>query len=162
MIWKHKNTFTIGGLQNVGYAAQSDIVMVLSSQGQGIFNCRNGEKIARLHNDMNWVGFDDVTNTVAGFDCLQDQVINTSGLYGGDCLSKISNDGWELTAEPRHAAKGGISDYPSTHIILTQSTTMAKMKVAEDGACELRAFGFSDTYMSFIVATSCELIIYSR
>jgi hypothetical protein len=48
--WGHKETFAIGGLHNVGFAPNSDYLIVLSSQGQGIFDCIKGEKIARSPN----------------------------------------------------------------------------------------------------------------
>lgn len=162
MVWNHKNTFAIGGLQNVGYAPKSDLLMVLSTQGQGIFNCRNGEQLARSYNDLDWVEFDEITNAVAGFDLLKGQVVKTFGLYGGDGLLKTTSDGWALMAV-QHKVRGiGLAHHISTHVIIKQSGTQLKMKVAEDGACELRAFGFSETGMSFVVATSCELIIYCR
>ena len=44
--------------------------MVLSDQGQGIFDCGNGEKLARINNDLDWVGFDDITNSIAGFSAV--------------------------------------------------------------------------------------------
>jgi hypothetical protein len=53
-MWTHKNTFAIGGLENVGYAPNQDLLIVLFSQGQGIFDCNKGEKIARQHHDSNW------------------------------------------------------------------------------------------------------------
>jgi hypothetical protein len=34
--------------------------------------------------------------------------------------------------------------------------------IGEDGACELRAAGFSPTGQSFVIATSCDLTIIAR
>jgi hypothetical protein len=161
-MWNYKGTFAIGGLFNVGYASNKELLMVLSSQGQGIFDCHKGEKIARLYNDLDWVGFDDTTNSVVGFDCLQDEVIYTSGLYGGDHLLKATNDGWSLIAAEPVAAPSPFGTNNITNIYLLHQSGDHKILVAKDGACELRSFGFSDTGRSFVVATSCDLIIYSR
>jgi len=46
-MWTHKNTLAIGGLENVGFATNQDLLTVLSSQGQGIFDCITAEKNAR-------------------------------------------------------------------------------------------------------------------
>ena len=161
-MWNYKGTFAIGGLFNVGYASNKDLLIVLSSQGQGIFDCLNGEKIARLYSDLDWVGFDEATNSVLGLDRLEGEIINTSGVFGGDHLLKATGDGWSLSAgEPliEHTPFGIRS---TTKIYLAHSANSDRVSVAQDGACELKAFGFSDTGASFVVATSCDLVIYSR
>ncbi|MBX7174913.1 MAG: hypothetical protein K1X72_28310 [Pyrinomonadaceae bacterium] len=56
-IWKKVNSFAIGGLTQVGYAPNSDILLVVSHQGRGIFDCLIGEKIARDYDsetDQTW------------------------------------------------------------------------------------------------------------
>lgn len=96
-MWTHKNTFAIGGLENVGFAQGQDHLMVLSSQGQGIFNCLTGEKVARLHNNDDWWdNFDETTHSIVGFDVLDSIVVPTCGLYGEDTLVKTTGDGWML------------------------------------------------------------------
>ncbi len=161
-MWNYKGTFAIGGLFNVGYASNKDLLMVLSSQGQGIFDCRNGEKIARLNNDLDWVGFNEATNSVLGFDRLEGEIIYTSGVLGGDHLMKTTSDGWSLTAGAPLIEHTPFGTRSTTKIFLAHSAGKDRVSVAQDGPCELKAFGFSDTGVSFIVATSCDLIIYSR
>ncbi|MEP7319834.1 MAG: hypothetical protein ABI921_13860, partial [Panacibacter sp.] len=102
-MWTHKNTFAIGGLENVGYASNQDLLIVLSSQGQGIFNCISGEKIARQNDDINWWdNFNQATNSIVGFDHLTNIEIQTCGLYGVDNLPKTTADGWTLIiSEPQ-------------------------------------------------------------
>lgn len=161
-MWTHKNTFAIGGLRNVGYAENKDILMVLSAQGQGIFDCRSGEKLARIHNDLEWIDFDDITNSIAGFDCLEGEVIATSGLFGGDHLLKTTNDGWSLIVTEPISDRSPFGAHLIRTIYIFFSATGEQFYIAQDGPCELRAFEFSETGNSFIVATRCELIIYSR
>lgn len=61
--WKKVASFGIGGLTEVGYAPDSDLLLVVSSQGRGVFNCISGEKIARDCEDS--LDFIDETKLVA-------------------------------------------------------------------------------------------------
>jgi hypothetical protein len=45
--WKHQVTWAVGGLFQVGYVEDSDVLLVLSSAGRGMFDCLVGEKVAR-------------------------------------------------------------------------------------------------------------------
>jgi len=162
-MWIHKNTFAIGGLQNVGYAPNQDILMVLSSQGEGIFNCITGEKIARKHNDDNWWfdTYNPETNIVEGFDCLHNIKIQTHGLNGGDNLPKKTIDGWQLISANPEPGEKPFEQYMVTKLHLESPNKQEKIYLTKDGACEFRAFGFSSTGKSFIIASSCELHIYT-
>lgn len=162
-MWIHKNTFAIGGLENVGYASEQDLLIILSSHGQGVFDCIKGERIARQNNDSDWwQNFNQVTNSIAGFDVLENIEISTYGLYGGDHLPKATTDGWTLTISKSEADDKPFENYLVQKIYLVSPDKKEKIFVVKDGACELRAFGFSDTGKSFIVALSCDLTIYSR
>jgi hypothetical protein len=45
--WIGLATHAIGGLTGVGFANNSDLLLVVSSQGRGVFDCRTGQRIAR-------------------------------------------------------------------------------------------------------------------
>lgn len=159
----HKETFAIGGLHEVGFAPDQDLLIVLSSQGQGIFDCIKGEKIAREHNDMDWWdNYTEETGTVTGFDVLSNVEIPTSGLHSEDKLPKTTADGWELIVTEPEPNEPPFENFLIQKIYLVSPDKNEKIYVAEDGACELRAFGFSGTGNSFIVATSCDLVIWNR
>jgi hypothetical protein len=92
-MYRHLNTFAIGGLQSVGYVNESDMLIVLSSQGRGIFNCLTGEKIYR--DDYDWWGdFEQENSLIRGFDGEAGKVIKTFGLYNPNdtCLIKRLKD----------------------------------------------------------------------
>lgn len=162
-MWTHKNTFAIGGLENVGYAPRQDCLIVLSSQGLGIFDCISGEKIARLNNDVDWLqSFNQDTNSIIGFDVLDKIEISTCGLYGEDHLPKATDDDWTLALSLPEPDDKPFDNYLIRKIHLISPDKKQKILVAKDGACELKAFGFSDTGQSFVVALSCEITIYSR
>ncbi len=162
-MWNLKNTFAIGGLENVGFACNRDILLVLSSQGQGIFDCLNGNKIARKKDEADWwKEFNEETNTIRGFDGLENEIVKTCGLYGDDILKKSTKDGWTLIISEPQPDDKPFEKYLIRKIYLVNSETREEIFVGKDGACELRAFGFSDTGNSFIIALSCDLTIYSR
>jgi hypothetical protein len=151
-MWTHKNTFAIGGLENVGFADNGDFLLVLSSQGMGIFNCLTGEKLGRKY-DAWWPEFNQEDFSIKGFYSLSDSVIKTCGMYGENILSRKTPDDCIVAAEK--FLNDRIFLYPSDDEKIC-------LFIPEHDACELRAFGFSETGKSLIVATSCELVIWSR
>ena len=162
-MWTHKNTFAIGGLENVGYGQHKDLLIVLSSQGQAIFDCVKGEKVARRYNDSGWWNdFNEVTGSIIGFDQLADTEIQTCGLYGEYNLPKATVDGWTLVVSEAEPDDKPFEKYLVHKIYLIFPDKKQKHLVGKDGPCELRAFGFSETGNSFIIALSCDLTIYSR
>jgi hypothetical protein len=162
-MWTHKNTFAIGGLENVGYAPQQDVLIVLSTQGQGIFDCRLGERLAREYDNANWwYQFNQTTHSIVGFDILEHIEIRTCGVYGDDHLAKSSSDGWSLVISEPEPDDIPFEKYLVRRVFLVSPDKDTQLLVGKDGACELRAFGFSDTGNTFVIALSCELVIYSR
>jgi hypothetical protein len=156
--WKKVTGFAIGGLTEVGYAPDSDLLLVVSGQGRGVFNCVTGEKIARDSDDS--LDFIDATKLVAsGIGPLEGQRIRMGGLHGGG-LPNSTADGWGLEALPL--------PWPHYHVFLTAPWKTVyddaehAVKVETDEACELRAYGFSETGRSFVVALSCEIAIFAR
>ena len=139
------------------------MLIVLSSQGQGIFDCISEEKIARQNNDSNWWhNFNQITNSIVGFDRLANIEIQTCGLYGVDNLPKATADGWTLVASEPQPDDKPFEKYLVQRIYLVSPDQQQKSIVGKDGACEIRAFGFSETGSSLIIALSCDLTIYSR
>lgn len=45
--WRHLDTWAVGGLFQVGYAEGSDLLLVLSSQGRGVFDCIADQRVSR-------------------------------------------------------------------------------------------------------------------
>jgi hypothetical protein len=154
--WILVEKFAVGGLQEVGYATDTDLLLVLSSQGRGLFDCISGEKISRDYEE-DWEGDDRIHLVSPGIGQLSDTQIRLAGLHGGG-LPRVTADGWGLNCIQL--------PWPEHSIFLSQPWEFHKfdrwLKIASDGACEFRACGFSDTGKSFVVATSCELIIFSR
>lgn len=148
----------IGGLTEVGFAPETDDLLVVSSFGRGLFDCLTGERIARdPEEDFRKPG--DSELAALGIGKYSSQSFKLSGLHGGG-LDLVSKDGWTLDVVqlpwPIHilflsSGYGGVTGR-------LENIT----KVCSDEPCSYRAAGFSPTGRSFIMATSGELIIYSR
>lgn len=150
--WRRSSVFAVGGLFGVGYAADRDLLLVLSSQGRGVFDCLTGEKLARDYDEAHDF-FDPIRLTAAGFGPLAGQTVRVGGLFGGG-LPLTTADGWCLEAQARV--------WPTHSVFLTAPGARESVCVGEDGACELRACGFSETGRSFVIATSCDLTVFAR
>ena len=137
-MWTHRNTYAIGGLENVGFAPNQDLLIVLSSQGQGIFDCISGEKVARQNNNLNWwENFNQSTNSILGFDRLSNIEIKTCGLYGIDNLPKSTTDGWTLFASEAEPDDKPFENSLIRRIYLISPDQQQKNAVCKDGPCEL-------------------------
>ncbi|MEM8534946.1 MAG: hypothetical protein AAGF95_29165 [Chloroflexota bacterium] len=156
--WRETATHAIGGLLAVGYAENTDLLLVVSSQGRGVFDCLTGEKVARDDTDP-YPYFNEIKLIAHGIGPLTDRTIHIAGLHGGG-LPHYTHDGWSLKAFsimwPHHDI---VLEYPYQSIY---NHIDNGVKVGEDGACELRAYGFSQTGQSFIIATSCDITLFTR
>jgi hypothetical protein len=150
--WRPLPVYAVGGLFGVGYAAGSDLLLVLSSQGRGVFDCLTGEKLARDNEEAHDF-FDPIRLIAEGFGPLAEQSIRIAGLFGGG-LPLSTHDGWYM--EPQARA------WPTHSVFLTAPGTREPVCIGDDGACEFRACGFSETARSFIIATSCDLAMFTR
>ncbi|MEI3796505.1 MULTISPECIES: hypothetical protein [unclassified Chitinophaga] len=159
-MWRHKNIYAIGGLENIGFD-QADALTVLSSQGVGLFNCLTGERFFRQETSW-WENYEPMAGTISGYDILEGSTIRICGLDGPDFLSKETRDGWILEYTGPVPDDPPFEKYQVNKIFLAHQSRGHHEFICQDGACELRAFGFSATGNSLVVATSCNLVIWSR
>ena len=127
------------------------MLLVHSPDGSSLYDCLTGERIAR-DDDEPMDGFDRETLEATGFGAVDGQRIRMAGLFGG-ALPAATEDGFTLVEDS--------PALPARRVAMIEPGGTRTI-VAEDGECELRAFGFSQTGRSFIVATSCLLDIFSR
>ena len=131
---------------------------MVSSQGRGVIDCATGEKIAR---DYDIYDEDYAHLEAEGIGPLAHQVIPITGMYGGG-LPNGTRDMWEsvvvtlnwpeqllLLIHPGSCLYGSRSNHPD-HFT----------KIGYE--LELRAYGFSPTGKSLIIATSSDVTIYHR
>src|SRR6266536_2554437 len=80
--WR-KTVFSIGGLSEIGFSKQnSNLLLVISSQGRGLIDCQSCELIERDY-DTNWDWIDSYELTAQGIGVLSNEKILVSGLHGG-------------------------------------------------------------------------------
>ena len=156
--WRVVGGSSIGGLTEVGFADGSDDLLVVSSQGRGLFDCLSGQRIARDYVEF-FDNPDDSGLTAPGIGKYEHTTFRLAGLQGGG-LTTFTRDGWGL-----HVIH---LPWPIHVVFLTSEYSGVTgdadkiTKLCNDEPCEFRATGFSPTGRSFVVATSGELTIYCR
>lgn len=157
--WFAAGSFAVGGLTDVGFARDTDLLLVVSSAGRGVFDCVNGARVARDDADGQWQ--DTIALEADGIGPLANERVRTAGVYGGG-LCKITRDGW--TAEDL------VLDWPAHTLLLVQPGSWVLgdgfgkpahcTKVAVES--ELRAWGFSPTGRSLVFASSDTLTCWRK
>lgn len=157
--WKCVGDASVGGLLFVGFAPDSDLLLATSSQGRGVFDATNGKRIARDRNED--FSEDTIKMEAVGIGPLDGQTIRMAGIYGGG-LPITTADGWQAE---RLAIQWPLETLllvsPGSWVYGASFGKNAEMtKVFVDS--EIRAWGFSPTGRSLILALSNGLRIYSR
>ena len=155
--WRIAGGSSIGGLTEIGYADGTDDLLVVSSQGRGLFNCLTGDRISRDSAEI-FDNPDDSGLTAPGIGKHESTIFRLAGLHGGG-LPTTTRDGWGIH----------VIQLPWIHVVFLAAEfhhvtdkTGHVTKLCNDEPCEYRAAGFSPTGLSFVVATSGELTIYCR
>ena len=159
--WRQVGVYTIGGLTDVGFAPRSDLLLVVSSTGRGLFDCVNGQKLARDPSAPNVSWHDPYHLEAQAIGPLTGAVIRTAGQFGGG-LPRLTRDGWsteKLTL-----------DWPDVCLLLVAPGSWIYgeyygkpadfTKVAVES--EVRAWGFSPTGRSLVLASSSDFTIFGR
>ncbi len=155
--WTLVCNVAVGGLKSVGFAPHSELLLVASHSGRGLFDCSTGSRVARDPDNA----YEDSPHTLeaAGIGPLEGRAIKMAGLEGGG-LPLTSPQGWLMESL--------VLDWPETTLLLVEPgsdlygdmygkpAVMHKIFVG----LELRAWGFSSTGHSLVVATSSDLTIY--
>ena len=158
--WGKPSYIAVGGLTDIGFQDNSDLLVCISSAGRGVIDCLKCEKVAR-DPSMDF-DFDQGNLLVEGIGNLQGCYIKMAGLSGGG-LPSGTYDGWTVERHP--------FAYPNEQLIVAscwQSILSANHdeKVSlyklTNFITPLIAYGYSPTGNSFVVATSSDLIVYTR
>src|SRR4051812_15674340 len=99
--WRY-TALAVGGLWAVGFGPGSDVLLVLSVNGRGAFDCSTAQRVAR---DRDVGDFDPATETVTGIGPLAGTRVPLCGTGGGvetqRTLPLSSEDGWSITVVSR-------------------------------------------------------------
>lgn len=159
-VWRLVAHHAVGGLTEVGFADGSDFLLVLSSSGRGVIDALSGDRLAR--DDSENYPFEVGSLSSVGIGPLEGMSIRMSGLSGGG-LPNGTDDGWSVERHPLAWPDEELFLSEPGHTMLWSPAGRA-MAVYRLGnfVTEIRAFGFSPTGKSFVVATSSDLITYGR
>ncbi|MCE9530601.1 MAG: hypothetical protein K8T89_05655 [Planctomycetes bacterium] len=158
--WRAAGTFAVGGLTEVGFADSSDLLICVSSAGRGVFDCMASDRIAR--DDSEDFEFDSGNLLVAGIGPLEGQRIRTAGISGGG-LASTARDGWGVERHPFSFPDDELFFCsPGQTMLWTRPGETPRLTKLGGFVTELRAFGFSPTGRSFVIATSSDVLIYVR
>lgn len=158
--WSNRTNVAVGGLTDVGFADASDLLICMSSTGLGVFDCLTGARVAR--DDSTDFDFDAGNLLVSGIGPLEGKRIRTAGLAGGG-LASGTHDGWCVERHPFAFPDEELFVGPPGQTMLwTQHGVQTHLYKLGGFVTELRAYGFSPTGRSFIVATSSDVLIFAR
>jgi len=152
--WKTVATHAIGGLTEIGFADDTDLLLIVSSQGRGVVDCRTGERISRDRTEPDDTWSDERKLRALGIGPLENQTIRLAGLHGGG-LPNSGRDGWWVNAITL--------EWPDVNLLLggpwgwIYDGKTPFVKLAKER--EVRAFGFSDTGESLVIATSSDVTV---
>jgi hypothetical protein len=125
-----------------------------------VFDCREAGLLAR--DDDAGFRFDVGNLVVAGIGPLAQALVRTSGLHGGG-LAVTNVDGWELERHPLSWPDDEFFLSPPGQTILWQPPGDAmKLTKLAGFSSEVRAFGFSPTGKTFIIATAADISVFGR
>ena len=157
--WRPVGSSAVGGLTDIGFAPHSDLLLVVSSQGRGVFDCLTGERVSRdasvpSGSEPDW--FDTFELVAEGIGPIAKHPIRTAGLHGGG-LALLTRDGWSVERL--------VFDWPDETLLLCHPWKHGYkpgefVKVAVDSV--VRAWGFSPTGRSLVLATSSDVTLWSR
>ncbi|MEP4197605.1 MAG: hypothetical protein ABJL99_18430 [Aliishimia sp.] len=162
--WEHVTTCAVGGLTAVGFERSSETLLVISQSGQSVMDATTG---TRLYRNRAADGYDVNALKAARLDHPAIERMDMAGLHGG-ALRRETEDGWSVdmfnliwpetccVLHPPNASiyflkKGwtqGIKD-PTFHLMARERE-------------DVRAFGFSWTGRSLLLATPSTLTIWAR
>ena len=159
--WKETWSDSIGGLLEIGFAADSELLLVVSHEGRGVFDCSTGKRVARDYEiDMEqWT--DTIRLTAQGIGPLKRQTLSMAGIWGGG-LPVCTADDWHLEIIAVHWSQDIVVLCPPRSNVYSDTTFGECVKVFEGDS--VRACGFSYTGRSFVIAegSGISLTLFTR
>ncbi|WP_185234712.1 hypothetical protein [Teredinibacter franksiae] len=136
--WEKVASPSVGGLTDLGFSKQGPYLLVISSQGRGLFNCDTGERVSRDYEEYgDW--FNDRSLICKGIGPVESELIQTCGIHGGGLPhSGVSGESIEVHAPnwPKYDLYF-CSEYKSA--LIEGHASFCKKIESE----HLRAYGFS-------------------
>lgn len=152
-LWPARHIVRAGGLFGVGFAANTDLLLVATHAGRGVIDCVSGELVARDRDPS--FPFDEQSRRAEGIGPIGGQEIPLAGEIYGGTLSHETNDGWRLVGQLSNNSDDVIQ-------LIAPIGTSNEAGTFTGFVPEVRAFGFSPTGRSFVIATGAEVFTFAR
>jgi hypothetical protein len=153
--WHAVAVHAVGGLTDIGYAPDSDLLLVVSHDGHGVFDGLTGERRARDPEPLDNTWHDPVHLVATGIGPLADQRIRLAGLWCGG-LTRITVDGWRLdVVSPSWADDAVFLVPPRGDLYRGDATKLLDWD-------QVRAAGFSETGRTLAIAQAHTLYLFAR
>ncbi|MEM8523458.1 MAG: hypothetical protein AAGG68_02385 [Bacteroidota bacterium] len=161
-MWQKRSFWAVGGLREIGFKSNSDLLMVLSSQGRGIFDCITNKKIGRDYLDYYMEDWDENSGIVEGFGILKNEKIMCGGFEAPDILKKETDDGWIVKTGKEIRPNWQKKKLMAEVMFIQKANPKEKIEIGVFHYGINRSYGFSDTGNSFVLATSSDLSVWNR
>lgn len=155
--WELVTVVAVGGLTEIGFSKKGNYLLISSSAGRGLFDCKTGENIAR-DRDVDGEWFDSFTLKCKGIDLIADEIVDMSGLSGGGLPSSNQfGDGVELTAQ----------NWPIYDLYFCPQFQSALISGHDRGCARvdsgyIRAYGFSWCGQFLVSATGSDFKLWRK
>lgn len=150
----------VGGLASVGFAPESELLLVTSTAGRGVFDCISGKRVARDDSDDSSAWENPFSLSARGIGPLDGVSIRMAGLHGGG-LPTFSPAGWQAETVCLHWPESTLLLVaPGSSLLDYRAGHEARFWRVESGSGELRAWGFSASGRTLLLATSADITIF--
>jgi hypothetical protein len=162
--WKLKIATAVGGACALGFDRNSEILLVVSSNGQSVFDCESGERIYRNRDDD---GYYPLRLEGRRLDDANAPPFQMSGAAGGGLLTTTS-DGWQIdTLQLEWPRTFCILQPPNTSIYFLQEKWReykkdASYQVVKSDLGLPVAFGFSWSGQTLVWCNRSDLFVWTR
>ena len=161
--WRRINVLGVGGLNALGFNRKSEEMLVTSVNGQSVISGDTGEILYRNRDDD---GLDISALKGTRLDHPADERFDMAGLFGG-ALRTVTDDGWSI--EPLAGSSGVhcVLQPPGASVHFSDPKWAAHNKdatfhlIARESE-DIRAFGFSWTGRTLVLATPSDLTLWNR
>lgn len=140
--WRRIGVCPVGGLRSLGFAAASDLLLIVSEGGRIVVDGRTSVQVAR--DPMRYLVGQE-RGQALGIGPLAGEIVAVAGRYGGR-LPQETPDGWRLAGTGAHLA------------VVAPDGTAFGLGASE----EALVAGFSPTGATLVVADAAEVAVIGR
>ncbi len=147
--WEHVIHQPTGGLTEFGFSEDESYFLVCSHAGRGLFDCSNGQRVARDYDPHYPERESNAGRYVEGIGPLSSMWVRVHGLWSGK-LNAFCPGGWKVELVPdKSSDKAFVVDLNND-----------KKYLVDEPITEVRAFGFSVSGRYLALATSSDVVVY--